>query len=131
MAQPTPGTVTAARSIVAWAIRAAAVVLLAVGGYLFLKKLLFALGNGPGGVEAMFRVFEDIGEGQSTYRGVAMLLVGTALAVFARKIARWVVSMPDPGCPQCGYAGAGTDTCPECGLRGLAGGGAREPGEPF
>jgi hypothetical protein len=119
MRRISPADVNSVRTIVTWCVRAAALFLLATGAYLFLKKLCFALGYGSGGFEHMFRVHMDIGEGQSTYRGLAMLLVGAALALGARRIARWVVSPPEQGCPRCGYAGAVTDTCPECGQSGL------------
>lgn len=115
----TPTTVNAARAVTAWMLRGSGVALLAVGGYLFLKRLLFAIGMGPGGLDHIFRVYMEVGEGMSTYRGLAMLTVGAVLAVFARRIARWVVSVPDRGCPACGYAGAVGDKCPECGLRGV------------
>ncbi|MCC7388436.1 MAG: hypothetical protein IT431_06670 [Phycisphaerales bacterium] len=114
-----PTTVHTARAVTAWALRGAGVILLAVGGYLFLKRLMFAVGMGSGGFDHIFRVYMEIGEGMSTYRGLAMLAIGAALAVFARRIAGWMVSMPAVGCPGCGYTGAVSDKCPECGLRGL------------
>jgi hypothetical protein len=114
-----PTAIHTARAVTAWALRGAGVVLLAVGGYLFLKRLLFAIGMGRGGFDHIFRVYVEVGEQMSSYRGLAMLAVGAVLAVFARRIARWVVSMPAVGCPGCGYTGAVNDKCPECGLRGL------------
>lgn len=119
MPEITPRSITAARAAVTWAARAAAAVLLAWGGYLFLKKLFFALGQGPGGFDHMFRVYTEIGEGHSTYRGMAAIMIGAALAVLSRRLARWIIAMPETGCPTCGYAGSSSDTCPECGLRGL------------
>jgi hypothetical protein len=114
-----PTAIHTARAVTAWALRGAGVVLLAVGGYLFLKRLLFAIGMGSGGFDQIFRVYMEIGEGMSTYRGLAMVMVGGVLVVFARRLARWIVSMPERGCPSCGYAGAAGDKCPECGLRGV------------
>ncbi|HZW10868.1 MAG TPA: hypothetical protein VFF69_13285 [Phycisphaerales bacterium] len=119
MARLTPAHVNAARTLAAWGVRVAALALLAVGCYLFLKKLLFGLGSGQG-LEMTFQVWDNTGEEQSTYRGLAMIAVGAALAAGARRIARWVVSAPETGCPRCGYAGAATDTCPECGLRDMS-----------
>lgn len=115
----TPTTVNTARSLMAWGLRAVGVVLLAIGGYLFLKRLLFAIGMGSGGLDHIFRVYTEVGEDMSTYRGLSMLAVGGVLALFAKRIARWTVSMPERGCPGCGYAGAVTPKCPECGLNGL------------
>jgi hypothetical protein len=119
MASLTPTQVNTTRTLTVWITRSVATVLLATGSYLFLKKLLFAIGSGPGGFNNMFRVHMEIGEAQSTYRGLGMLVVGTALAVGARRVARWIVAMPESGCPRCLYAGAVTSTCPECGLGGL------------
>jgi hypothetical protein len=112
----TPARVNASRTILVWILRATAVVLLAAGGYLFLKKVLFGLGSGVDFIEMTFQVWEDVGEQHSTYRGLAMIAVGAALAFGARRIARWVVCVPEAGCPRCGYSGTVTDTCPECGL---------------
>lgn len=119
MVKLTPSHVNAARTLLAWGLRAVAVVLLAVGCYLFLKKLLFGLGSGQG-MEKTFRVWNDTGEEQSTYRGLAMITVAAVLAIGSRRIARWVISAPEEGCPRCGYAGAVNDTCPECGQRDLS-----------
>lgn len=43
-----------------------------------------AIGYGSGGFNMMFRVYTEIGEQMSTYRGLAMIIVGLAPAVFAR-----------------------------------------------
>ncbi len=115
MLKLTPSEVNAARTLVAWALRAAAVILLALGSYLFLKKLLFGVGTGM--LNMTFRIYQGVGEEHSTYRGLAMLLVGAALAILSRRIARWVIALPEQGCPCCGYTGAVNDTCPECGQK--------------
>ncbi|MBK7404185.1 MAG: hypothetical protein IPJ41_06020 [Phycisphaerales bacterium] len=120
MPKITPVAVNSWRALAVWAIRAAALSLLATGAYLFLKKLFFAIGFGPGGFEHMFRVFTEVGEQQSTYRGLSMLAVGSALALGAKHIARWIIALPDEGCPRCGYAGPVNDTCPECGQVGVS-----------
>jgi hypothetical protein len=119
MAGLTPTRVNHARALVCLALRAAATLLLAWGAYLFLKKLLFALGNPATGLHHMFRVYMEIGETQSTYRGLAAMIVGAGLAIASRNIARWVVCLPSHACPACGYAGGAGDRCPECGLTGL------------
>ncbi len=127
MQRLTPTHINTTRTLVVWCIRSVAVVLLVVGGYLFLKKFFFAIGLSTSGNPSyaffhMFRVYNEIGEGQSTYRGLAMLVVGLVLARGAKRIARWMIAMPATGCPRCGYDGAVNTICPECGLCGLEAG---------
>ncbi len=116
----TPDRINALRGCAMWAIRAIAVILVAVGAYLMLKRL--ALGIGTMDFGLAFRTWEDVGEMQSFYRGIGMVVVGAALGVFSRRIAAWVIAMPPSGCPQCGYAvapptgSAPPARCPECGL---------------
>jgi len=95
--------------------------MLAVGAYLVIKKVSF--GVGAGDADLIFRIWEGIGETHSLYRGIALLLVGSALAVASRRVAAWVVVVPERGCPGCGYAGASRErhACPECGLPGAGG----------
>ena len=119
MLRLTPTHINTTRALMAWCIRSAAVVLMAMGSYLFLKKLFFAIGQDGRGFTHMFRVYREIGEGLSTYRGLSMLFVGVVLALSATRLARWMIAMPATGCPKCGYDGAVNDTCPECGLTGL------------
>ncbi len=108
------------RGIVTWVIRGVALILVAIGAYLALKRLTF--GVGVWDFETALRMWEGIGEEQSFYRGVAMAVVGGVLGIFSRAIAAWVIAMPPTGCPQCGYAvsppegGAWPGKCPECGL---------------
>lgn len=112
--------INAVRGIVTWAVRGVALTLVATGGYLALKRVLFGIGVWD--FELAFRVWEDIGEKQSFYRGVGMVLVGLPLGLWSRRIAGWVVALPPTGCPQCGYAvappsgSAAPSRCPECGL---------------
>lgn len=120
MRRLTPAHVNTARTLTIWGIRAIAVILIAVGLYLFLKKALFGVGSGVGFFEMTFQVWDDTGEMHSTYRGLAMIAVGAGLAFGSRRIARWVVSTPEEGCPRCGYSGAVTGTCPECGQSGVS-----------
>lgn len=120
MPKLTPTDVIAVRTILLWAIRALAIALMATGSYLFLKKLLFATFSGQGFWEMLFQIWEGIGEEHSTYRGLALVIVGAALTVLSRPLVRWVVQPPSLGCPRCGYAGPVGGTCPECGQDGLA-----------
>lgn len=108
-------SVRSARAIATWSLRAASVVLLAGGSYLFLKRLVFGLIQGD--MHQAFRVWAEIGEGHSASRGMAMVAVGAALALLSGRIARWAIVTPPQGCPGCGYPGAEGGICPECGLR--------------
>ena len=134
MQRLTPTHINTARTLVVWCIRSVAVVLLVVGGYLFLKKFFFAIGLSYGrdptyGFVRMFQHYSADGDGQSTYRGLAMLAVGLVLVFGTKRIARWIIAMPATGCPRCGYGGAVNDTCPECGLCGLEEGEGDRPGD--
>lgn len=113
--------VNAVRGIVTWTIRAAALILIATGAYLSLKRLALGVGNNFD-LQLIFQTWQSTGEEQSMYRGIAMMLVGGVLAALSRRLAAWVVAMPPTGCPQCGYAvappqgAASPGRCPECGL---------------
>lgn len=115
-----PERINALRGMATWCFRGVAVILVAVGAYLMLKRL--ALGLGTLNFDLALQTWEDIGEKQSFYRGIGMVVVGAALGVFARRLAALVIAMPPTGCPQCGYAvapptgQAPPSRCPECGL---------------
>lgn len=112
-----PTDVARTRVIAVWMIRAVSLSSTGLGLYLVLKKLLFALVAPTGeGLWFMFRVWDDVGEQQSTFRGLAMIILGVALGLASSRLARWVVALPASGCPRCGYDAAGRDRCPECGL---------------
>ena len=113
----TASSITRARAMTVWAIRAVALGLLAAGSYLTLKRIVFAV---FADFDAAFRVWTDVGEGHGASRGVAMLLLGAALALASSRLARWVIVIPPTGCPGCGYSleGAGDSAvCPECGMK--------------
>ena len=115
-----PDRINALRAVVTWCCRGVAIILVAVGAYLMLKRLAF--GAGVLDFRTALQTSTEIGEEQSFYRGVAMILVGVAMGVFSRRIAAWVIAMPPTGCPQCGYAvapptgAAAPARCAECGL---------------
>jgi hypothetical protein len=104
-----------ARALATWALRGAAIALLAVGCYLFLKRLVFGLMVTD--MEAAFRVWMEIGEGHSASRGIAMMIIGAALALLSGRVARWAIVCPARGCPGCGYPQPEGEICPECGMR--------------
>ena len=118
--QITPERINSLRAVVTWCGRGVAVILVAVGTYLMLKRLAF--GAGVLDFRTALQTWMEIGEGQSFYRGVAMVLTGTAMGLLSRRIAAWVIAMPPTGCPQCGYdvapptGAAPPSRCPECGL---------------
>lgn len=113
----TPGSIHAARWLIVLLLRAAGLLLMSVGLYLAIKKIAFAMGSGTG--MEMLEVWTGVGEEHSLYRGVAMFAVGLILALLSRPLARWIVRVPDDGCPRCLYARpeGGADRCPECGYR--------------
>lgn len=107
------------RASVASSIRVAAIVLLAWGGALVVKKVAFGIGTAQ--PEMIWNVYEGVGEEHGTYRGIAYLAVGVVLAFAANWLARWAIRPPAEGCPSCGYE-RWESRCPECGLE--RGGGA-------
>ncbi|MEO1007915.1 MAG: hypothetical protein AAFX79_05070 [Planctomycetota bacterium] len=108
------------RAAVLWGLRLLAVLLLVAGGYLVLARLAFGLMLGK--LSLGWNIYVGVGEGHSMSHGVAMLAVGAALAATAGILSRWIVAVPDVGCPRCRYTGESTaeGLCPECGL-GLRG----------
>ncbi len=46
------------------------------------------------------------------------LSVALAVAFLSTRLSRWIVPLPEPGCPRCGYSlnNLRSPICPECGL---------------
>lgn len=110
-----PGHVNAVRGVTLWVIRVIAAFFVLYGVYLILARFVFAF-FGSSGLMAHMRVGEDHG----IVRGVPMLLVGIVLVLTSKKLVRWIIVVPEEGCPRCGYAGTPSGgRCPECGLEGL------------
>lgn len=109
-------TIGQVRGVVLWVIRGVGVCLLGYGVFLVGSRLMFGV-VGPGDVVSAWRVWDGIGAEHGVYRGVPMLAIGLALALASRPLARWIVCVPDAGCPGCGYAGGSVPgaPCPECG----------------
>lgn len=117
--------VNSARGIARWILRCVAVVLAAVGLYLLLKRIAFALVVRDASVA--FMAWDGIGASHEPARGIALLLLAAGLAAAGDPLVRWAIPMPPLGCPRCGHGGdaagdaagaAGApDHCPECGLR--------------
>jgi len=125
-----PKHIQVVRTVLLWLIRMVAVILILYGGYLIFARLFYAffIGDGitagPGAIVATgiqgLKANIGIGSDHGLVRGVPMLIIGIVLAFLSRRLARWVVAMPELGCPRCGYAGSGRPgKCPECGLDGV------------
>jgi hypothetical protein len=118
------------RGIALWVIRATGLTLLAYGAYLILARLVFGLYLSPDvslGLLRGVKVWQGIAEDHGWVRGWPMVAVGGALSLASRSLARWIVAVPDTGCPRCGHdATTARGICPECGLAGLE----PTPGEP-
>ncbi|MCC6660181.1 MAG: hypothetical protein IT437_04775 [Phycisphaerales bacterium] len=106
-------TIHAARAVATWGVRAPSAAAVALGAYLLLKKVAFGIGTGQ--VRVIYDIYEGVGEGHDTYKGLALVVVGVACGLLSRRMARWIVTVPETGCPACGYAVQGSGPCPECG----------------
>jgi len=125
-----PRHILMVRAVMLWLIRVVAVFLILLGGYLILARVIFAFFVGDGiaagsgaivasGIQGL-KAHIGIGADHGLVRGVPMLGVGVILALTSKSLVRWVVAMPELGCPRCGYAGSGRPgICPECGLDDL------------
>ena len=115
----TPGRVQSVRAVVTWALRLTGLGPVLYAGFQIGARATFAVFTG-GDVWQNLEAHMDIGSEHGLFRGVPMLIVGVVLMVASRWAARWVVAMPERGCPRCGYAGSVVDgVCPECGQRGV------------
>ncbi len=115
----TPAHVNAWRARTQWILRGVAFLLIVFGSYLCLKRITF--GAITGDISMLTHAWEGTGETHSLSRGTAMLLIGVGMAVFARRLSRWIITLPSNTCPRCGYIrtrGGGTK-CTECGLEGV------------
>ena len=105
------------RARVQWWARGIAAVVICFGTYLVIKRTLFA---SFAGWRLILNTWgDDLGESNSFFKGIGMIVVGTVLLFLAKPIARVVVSVPDTGCPQCGQPidrSAKPERCTECGL---------------
>lgn len=100
----------------------AGLVLRVIAGFLLLVGLYIFIGR-----------FSSAGMGYSGDMGAALqyhlwlfviefvrwLAVPSALALLHRRIARWIIQVPKPSCPGCGYdiSEDAPARCPECGMR--------------
>lgn len=104
--------VLAVRGVVLWAIRAISAFLMVYGAFLVLARGIFGLLHGWRQMTAYMGVGQDHG----LVRGIPMILAGVAIALLSKKIARWIVAVPESGCVRCAYPGLGQPgICPECG----------------
>jgi len=108
-------TIHASRALLTWLIRATAVAMIAVGLYWIGARLVFAL-LGNGDLISAFKVWSGVGSEHGIFRGLPLTLIGAVLATASRRIARWVITVPESGCPSCAYArpSDAAGPCPEC-----------------
>ncbi|MCA9272220.1 MAG: hypothetical protein KDA31_04155 [Phycisphaerales bacterium] len=123
MQRPLTSRTIGVRAVVFWAIRAVGVALVCYGTFLILARLVFGLFLSPDYARGVFggvKIWMGIAEDHGWVRGWPMLTVGGVLCLASRPLSRWIIAMPDQGCPRCGYAGTVSGgRCPECGLEGL------------
>lgn len=112
-----------ARMLILGVLRLSAVVLICWGLIQVGGRLTFGL-IAPGAFSDAWRTWQGIGEEHGMFRGLPMLIVGTALAGLSRPIAWWVICAPERGCPRCGHdtsgtgaSGTGGARCSECGYQ--------------
>jgi hypothetical protein len=110
-----PATVNSVRGIATWAMRGVSIVLLALGAYLVLSRVLWAVGSRL--LSQGFAFYTEPHEVGAPFTGAAMLAIGAGLGRLAGPIARWMIPVPPESCPRCGYGNAEpVGRCPECGL---------------
>jgi len=114
-----PTSVNPARAVCLAVVRLAAAGLIAVGGAMVANRLLFAV-VGNGDLKTAWTSWMGNGESHGIFAGLPLLALGLALAFAGRRLTRWIVTPPEPGCPRCGFEVAqDAAVCPECGQRGL------------
>ena len=123
MLRISPTDVLGARALLTWVLRLVAAFLVIYGAFLVLARVTYASlisVSNPGFLDRI-RVWEGVGQDHGWVRGWPMLIVGLALAFTAVPLARWIIRVPDSGCPGCQYAGTRgkAGRCPECGLDGI------------
>lgn len=104
------------RALVMWCVRLLGGVMVMLGAYLLIKQVVFGLMIDR--MSTAWMIYRGIGEWHFGSHGVALVVVGLPLLLLSRSIARFVVAMPDAGCPGCRYTGErdGQGRCPECGV---------------
>ncbi len=104
------------RAIALWTVRAVAVVLVCYGVYLILARLVFAFVVSPNPGFSNVQMWMGTAEDHGWVRGWPMVGVGLTLALLSRRLTRWMIGVPDSGCPCCGYSDRAPRVCSECGL---------------
>jgi hypothetical protein len=109
----TTGTIHGVRAVVLWVVRLIGAVMVAWGAYLMTRWMLYGLlWNLP-----------DVWSG--VQEGLPRIAIGGVLCVGGRWLARWMVPVPETGCPACGYETL-PGVCPECGYVEIAATGSSE-----
>ncbi|MGP1347578.1 MAG: hypothetical protein ACTS3F_13050 [Phycisphaerales bacterium] len=113
---PSIQRIRSTRALVMWLVRVVGSAMVALGVYLLVKQLVFGLMVGH--PSRAWQIYQGVGEWHIASHGAAAAVVGLPMVLLSRRIARFVVAMPDRGCPGCAYTGErdGNGKCPECGL---------------
>lgn len=111
----TTGQAALIRHLVLLGVRLTALILLVVGTHALFNALVIAMGD-----DLRFRsIFVHWDQGFSWIgRALGLLLPGLALAIWSRRIAKWIVPGLRNECLNCGYVlhRAEAKRCPECGV---------------
>ena len=68
--------------------------------------------------DGLGRLFSNFTHVEKLGTAFTLAVPAVALIFLNRRLAKWIVPLPTPGCPQCGYqlTGLKDARCPECGL---------------
>ncbi|MFG0304826.1 MAG: hypothetical protein ACF8Q5_01290 [Phycisphaerales bacterium JB040] len=124
MPRLTPDTTRAARTVTLWSLRLIGVWLISWGLFQIVSRLInalsFMLTGSTGSLLQNLSVIHDSAGEHGFFRGTSALLIGIALALASRHLARWIIRPPSHGCLRCDHPLAESDhpvpaRCPECG----------------
>lgn len=114
-----PSRLLAIRGTALWATRLVGLLLVGWGLYLVMARLVFAWFLSPKSDSGFFggvKVWMGIAEEHGWVRGWPMVILGVAICVASRRLVRWLIAMPDDGCPRCRHeVSARAPRCTECG----------------
>ena len=105
------------RAITLWGLRLIGLAVLVRGIYLCVNRAVFGLSQGQ--ISLGWNTFRGVGEGHLLAAGITASMIGLAMLLLARPLSRFVIAMPDRGCPACGHTGEVNKEgrCLECGWR--------------
>jgi len=123
MPRLTPDTTRAARTVTLWALRLVGLWLITWGLFQIGTRLTFGISGSifnNGSLRDAARTWTGIGETHGLFRGLPTLLLGIALALASKHLARWIIRPPSHTCLRCDHPLSEGDhpvptRCPECG----------------